>query len=120
MTATFASPLEAGCVPISATDLSIGQNAKNFFPDVKWWDADVDGVARDLTIAFIRNATKAGMPFYVHYHLHASHATIDPRPEMYNGSYPFKTTCQRPRTAASAAANPGGSGTPGEPCDFQV
>ena len=77
-------------------------------------------MAKDLTIDFIRNATRDQRPFYVHFHLHASHGTIDPRPEQYNRTYPFATTCQLPRTAAWAAANPGGSGTPGEPCEFQA
>jgi arylsulfatase A-like enzyme len=118
-TATHASPLDAGCVASSSKDVNIGPTARELFPDPQWWSADVDGVARDLTIAFIRNATRDGRPFYVHFHLHASHATIDPRPEQYNRSYPFATSCQTPRRAAWAAANPGGSGTPGEPCEFQ-
>jgi hypothetical protein len=120
MTATHASPIDAGCLPESPIDLSLGKDAKHFFPDNQWWSADVDGVARDLTIAFIRNATKENKPFYVHFHLHASHATIDPRPEQYNQTYPFASTCQLPMTAAWAAANPGGTGVPGEPCAFQA
>ena len=121
-TATHASPLDAGCVPSSSTDLNIGPTNHELFPkeEKQWWSADVDGVAKDLTIDFIRNATAVQQPFYVHFHLHASHGTIDPRPEQYNITYPFAATCQLPRTAAWAAANPGGTGTPGEPCEFQA
>ena len=81
-TATHASPVEAGCVPSSLTDVNIGESAADLFPDKQWWSADVDGVASDLSISFIRNATREHRPFYVHFHLHASHATIDPRPEQ--------------------------------------
>ncbi len=119
-TATHASPLDAGCLPSSSKDLNIGATARDIFPEQKWWSADVDGVAKDLTIDFIRNATRDQQPFYVHFHLHASHGTIDPRPEQYNRTYPFAATCQLPRTAAWAAANPGGNGIPGEPCEFQA
>ena len=57
------------------------------------------------------NASGAGAPFYVQVWLHMSHATIDPRPEQYADVYPFNLTCGAPRTAAFAAANPGGNGT---------
>ena len=120
-TATHASSIDAECAPSTDSDLNLGRSNAQLFPDNgQWWSADVDGVASNLTIEFIRNATEAAAPFYVHLWLHMSHATIDPRPSQYTGLYPFNVTCQNPRVSAFAAANPGGRGTPGEPCNVQA
>ena len=119
-TATHASAVEAGCALSTAADLSLGKHNQELFPDKQWWSADIDSVAKDLAIKFIRNATEAGEPFYVQLWLHMSHATIDPRPAQYAGMYPFNLTCQDTRSAAFAAANPGGAGIPGEPCNAQA
>lgn len=119
-TATHASPLDSQCLPSTPTDLNLGVTNKAFFPDAQWHSADLDTVASELTMTFIQNASSAKKPFYVQLWLHMSHATVDPRPEQYADMYPFSLTCQNPRTAAFGAANPGGNGTPGEPCDVQA
>ena len=58
--ATHASSVEAGCAPSTHADIDLGKRNRELFPDSQWWSADVDGVAKDLTVEFIRNATKAG------------------------------------------------------------
>jgi arylsulfatase A-like enzyme len=119
-TATHASAIDAGCVPSTEKDIDLGHTNRALFPDPQWQSADVDDVVRDLSIAFMRNATEASKAFYVQAWLHMSHAKIEPRPSQYAGAYPYNLTCLLPRTASFAAANPGGSGTPGEPCDTQA
>ena len=89
-TATHASPLEAGCLSSTDTDADLGKRSA-LIPNATWWSADVDEVAKDLAIAFIRNASRGG-PFYVQLWLHMSHATIDPRPEQFE-AYPYAETC---------------------------
>ena len=89
-TATHASPLEAGCLSSTDTDADLGKRSA-LIPNATWWSADVDDVAKQLTISFIRNASRGG-PFYVQLWLHMSHATIDPRPEQFE-AYPYAETC---------------------------
>ena len=79
ITATHASPIEAACLPSSDIDRDLGEHSP--LVDHAWWSADVDEVAKDLAIEFMRNATREGRPFYTQLWLHMSHATIDPRPE---------------------------------------
>ena len=87
-TATHASAVDAGCAPSSPEDIDLGRRNQQLFPDKgRWWSADVDGVAKDLAVEFIRNASAAGEPFYVQLWLHMSHATIDPRPEQYSSDF---------------------------------
>jgi len=118
-TATHGSPLEAKCVNSTAVDGSLGPGS-DLMPDKRWWSADVDGAATELTVGFMQDAVEESKPFYVQLWLHMSHSTIDPRPEQYKATYPFETTCLDARMAAPAAANPNGTGHPGEPCDFQA
>ena len=71
-------------------DADLGKRSA-LIPNATWWSADVDGVAKNLTVSFIRNASRGG-PFYVQLWLHMSHATIDPRPEQFD-AYPYAETC---------------------------
>lgn len=45
-----------------------------------------------------------------------SHDTIDPRPEQYNATFPYETTCLFPAKQACLA----NGGTSCAPCNWQV
>ena len=85
--------------------------------DHPWWSADVGDYIRDRGIAHMRASAKAGNPFYLHLWWHMSHDTIDPRPEQFNTTYPYHTTCLFPATASCQAAS---GGADCEPCNWQV
>eukprot|EP00947_MAST-08B_sp_MAST-8B-sp1_P005379 g5379.t1 len=116
-TGTYGSPVEAGCVERSATDEFASKS--QIFPGGKdqWWSADVGDYIRDRGIAAMKESVAAGQPFYINLWWHMSHDTIDPRPEQYNTTFPFETTCLFPAKAACNAET-GGNGC--GPCNWQV
>ena len=119
-TGTYGSPVYGHCsgTPPTAKDevaskaVAEGQQGKD-----QWWSSDVGDYIRERGIAHMTAATKAHKPFYLHLWWHMSHDTIDPRPEQYNVTFPFKETCLFPATASCQAAS-GGVGC--EPCNWQI
>ena len=114
-TGTYGSPVYAGCVNATAKDEYASKSGKHQADT--WWSADVGDYIRDKGIAHMTAAVKAGKPFYLNLWWHMSHDRIDPRPEQYNTTFPFRETCLFPATASCRAAS-GGTGC--EPCNWQI
>ena len=94
-TGTYGSPVYGHCSgtaptakdEVASKAVAAGQTGKD-----PWWSSDVGDYIRDRGIAHMSAATKAHKPFYLHLWWHMSHDRIDPRPEQYNVTYPFKET----------------------------
>ena len=119
-TGTYGSPVYGHCTGTPPTEkdevASKAQAAGEKGPD-PWWSADVGDYIRDRGIEHMTAASKANKPFYLHLWWHMSHDRIDPRPEQYNVTFPYKATCLFPATASCQAA---GGGTDCEPCNWQI
>lgn len=113
-TGTYGSQVEAGCLPQTAKD----QFASLSGAKDQWWSADVDDYTKEQGIKFMTESVRDGKPFYLQLWWHMSHDTIDPRPEQYNESFPFETTCLFPATASCNANNGGKAGC--QPCNWQI
>lgn len=71
-TGTYGSPIQA--LPWLATEIdALAGNITD-----RWWSADVGDYIRDAGIAFMTNATRHGVPFYVHFWWHMSRACWRP------------------------------------------
>lgn len=107
-TGTYGSPIHAGCVSPTTKDeyasKAVPAGSRPDGPD-PWWSADVGDYIRDKGITHMKSAViESKKPFYLHLWWHMSHDTIDPRPEQYNTTFPYKETCLFPATASCQAA----------------